>query len=83
MKLLYFAHIRTRLDLAEEVVDPPETVTTVAELLDWLSTRGPRFEAVLADRKGIRVAVNQDFATPETAVSKGDEVAVFPPVTGG
>ena len=83
MKLLYFAHIRTRLDLAEETVTLPDTVANVAELLDWLASRGPRFAAVLENRKGIRVAVNQDFATPETPISDRDEVAVFPPVTGG
>jgi molybdopterin molybdotransferase len=57
--------------------------TTVAELLDWLASQGPAYETALAERQRIRVAVNQSFAEPGDAVVAGDEVAIFPPVTGG
>ncbi len=83
MQLLYFAWVKDRIGRAEEAVSPPAEVTDVAALLDWLEARSEGHKAALADRKAIRVAVNQSFAAPEDAIAAGDEVAVFPPVTGG
>ena len=83
MKILYFAWLREKTGLSEEEVDPPADVTTVAALLDWLASRGPQFAEALKDRSVVRVAVNQDYAQPDHPVSAGDEIALFPPVTGG
>jgi molybdopterin converting factor subunit 1 len=83
MKVLYFAWLRRRTGVAEETVAPPPEVATVAALLDWLAARSPGHAAALADRNVVRVAVNQDYARPETPVAPGDEIAIFPPVTGG
>jgi sulfur-carrier protein len=58
-------------------------VTTVAELLTWLQKRGPGHAEALADLGALKVAVNQEYAHPDDPVSPGDEVALFPPVTGG
>jgi sulfur-carrier protein len=83
MKLIYFAWLRTRIGFGEERIDLPATVRNVAELIDWLKTRGPGYEAALADASVIRVAVNQDYVGRDHALAPGDEVALFPPVTGG
>ncbi|WP_144299962.1 molybdopterin converting factor subunit 1 [Elioraea rosea] len=83
MQVLYFAWLRQKVGLSEEAVSPPEEVRTVAALTDWLAARSPGHAAAFAERASIRCAVNQDFATPETPVGPGDEVAFFPPVTGG
>ncbi len=83
MKLLYFAWLRTRIGLAEEEVSPPEEVTTVGELLTWLEGRGGGYAEALARTDLVRVAVNQEFAGLDAPVAAGDEVALFPPVTGG
>ena len=83
MRILYFAWLRSRVGLAAEEVDPPPQVADVAGLLDWLATRSPGHQAALADRSVIRVAVNQDYAKLDAAVKPGDEIAIFPPVTGG
>ncbi len=83
MKLLYFAWLRQRLGTGEETVAPPAEVTDVASLLDWLRSRGPEWQTALADTRAIRVAVNQTFADGRTAIRAGDEVAIFPPMTGG
>jgi molybdopterin converting factor subunit 1 len=83
LTILYFAWLRERVGLAEERVSPPASVTTVEALVAWLSTRSPGHEAAFANRATVRCAVNQDFATPETRLTTGDEVAFFPPVTGG
>lgn len=83
MKLLYFAWLKDKTGVAAEEVAPPAEVTTVAELLAWLSARGPGYAEALADLSAIRVAVNQAYAKPGDPVAPGDEVALFPPVTGG
>ena len=83
MKLLYFAWLKTKTGRAEEDVTLPPEVATVGQLLTWLEGRGPGFADALADRRAIRVAVNQAYAQPGDPVRPGDEVAIFPPVTGG
>ncbi len=83
MKLVYFAWVREGIGAAEEAWTPPDTVTNVATLLPWLRAQGPGHERVLSDPKRLRFAVNQEHATLETALSPDDEVAIFPPVTGG
>ena len=83
MKLLYFAWLKTKTGVTEEEVAPPAEVATVQDLLNWLKGRGPGYAEALADLDAIRVAVNQDYARPGDPVAPGDEVALFPPVTGG
>ena len=83
MKLLYFAWLKTRTGIGEEEVSPPPEVTTVRELLDWIRSRGGGYAEALSDLSVIKVAINQEFARPDDPVAPGDEVALFPPVTGG
>jgi molybdopterin synthase sulfur carrier subunit len=83
MKLLYFAGIRQQTGIGAETVTPPDEVTDVAALIAWLRGRGPEYAAAFADVSALRVAVNQEFADFETAVTAADEVALFPPMTGG
>ena len=83
MTLLYFAWVRERIGRASEEIALPADVQTVAALLDWLRSRGGSYAQALEDLSVIRVAVNQEFAAPDHAVADGDEVALFPPVTGG
>ena len=81
--LLYFAWLRERVGGAEERVDLPAGVRTVGALLDWLAVRDERHAAAFAQRGLVRCAVNQTFATLATPIEAGDEIAFFPPVTGG
>lgn len=83
MKILYFAWLRQRVGAGEETVDPPAGVDSVGRLIDWLKTRGPEYAEALRDTSAIRVAVNQEFAGLDDEVATGDEVALFPPMTGG
>jgi molybdopterin synthase sulfur carrier subunit len=83
MKLLYFAWVRTNIGKAEEELSPPAQVGNVAQLLDWLAARGPNYAAALDRRNMIKVAVNQEYVDADAPVAPGDEVALFPPVTGG
>jgi len=83
VKLLYFAWLREKAGVGEETVAPPSSVATVADLLDWLQARGGGFGDALADRRVVRVAVNQEYVSLNHPVRAGDEIALFPPVTGG
>ena len=83
MRLLYFAWLKTKIGKTEETLDPPEGVATPAALVDWLKTRGPGFAEALKDRRTLRVAVNRRHVGWDFALKPGDEVALFPPVTGG
>ncbi len=82
LQILYFAWLRERVGMAEEQADVPDSVASVADLTAWQATRGPAFATAFA-AKSIRCAVNQIFAGPDSALAAGDEVAFFPPVTGG
>lgn len=83
LKLLYFAWLREKAGVGEEDVQPPAEVATVAQLVDWLEARGGGYAEAFGDRKVVRVAVNQEYVSLEHPVAAGDEVAFFPPVTGG
>ncbi len=83
MRVLYFAWLRQKIGVGEEDLAPPASVATVGALIEWLTARSPAHADAFAHRAAIRCAVNQDFATPATPVASGDEVAFFPPVTGG
>jgi molybdopterin synthase sulfur carrier subunit len=83
MRILYFAWLRTKIGRAEEMVQPPPEVATVAALVDWLAARGPQFAEALKDRAVVRIAVNQEYVGWDHELRPGDEVALFPPVTGG
>lgn len=79
--LLYFARLREALGVSSEQVDLP--ANDVTGLLAWLRSRGGAWEEELAPGRAFRVAVNQDMADATTMLRDGDEVAIFPPVTGG
>ncbi len=83
MKLVYFAWVREKVGKSGEDVSPPPTVETVTQLIDWLIAQGDNYRVAFGDMKIIRVAVNQQYVTTDTPVQPGDEVAFFPPVTGG
>ena len=82
IKLLYFARFRDQFDCAEEQLALPAHVDTVATLAAHLATRGDTWRSTLTDSQAL-VAVNQEIADFTAPVRDGDEVAFFPPVTGG
>ena len=83
IQVLYFARLREAFGRDREQLALPETVASVAALTTWLRARGDAWERELAPGKPVRIAVNQDMADVDTPVKTGDEVAFFPPVTGG
>jgi molybdopterin synthase sulfur carrier subunit len=83
IKVLFFAALREQLGTAAEEVELPSGVTTVAALRDHLTQRGGPYEKAFGGKALVRVAVNQDMVQPGARIQAGDEVAFFPPVTGG
>lgn len=84
VRLVYLARLRERFDRAGESFALPSAIEpTVASLIEALRARGGAFAAELGGQRAVRVAVNHEVATPQSRLHEGDEVALFPPVTGG
>jgi molybdopterin synthase sulfur carrier subunit len=83
MTLLYFAWVRQKIGHGEEQIALPENVKTVAQLADHLRKRGSGYQDVFADMTRLRASVNQEHVGFDAPVSANDEIAFFPPVTGG
>lgn len=75
--------MRQKIGRGEETVDPPANVRTVGQLAAWLATRGEGYAQALGDLKRIRVAINHDHSDFGAPLEAEDEIAFFPPVTGG
>jgi molybdopterin converting factor subunit 1 len=83
MKILYFASLRRSIGVGEEDVTPPPDIDRVDALITWLKARTPAHAAAFAACRRLNVAVNQEHAGLDHPLTAGDEVAFFPPVTGG
>lgn len=83
VRIMYFARLREVLGKAEEELVIPDGVSTIGELTAFLRARGDHWATELGVGKAVRVAVDLDMANVDTPVSGGQEIAFFPPVTGG
>ena len=80
--LRYFASLSETLGVGEERIELPDGITDVTDLTRWLQGRGESWRHALADKR-LNVAVNREIVTPDARIGNGDEIAWFPPVTGG
>ncbi len=83
LTIRFFARLREEAGQSERRLELPEGVHTVAQLRASLQARDPRLAAALGEQRNIRAAVNQRMCGADAPVHDGDEVAFFPPVTGG
>ena len=83
MQLLYFGWVRGKIGIDRETIDMPAGIDDVEGLMAWLRGRGAGYAEALGDPSVVRVAVNQELAELDQKVAPGDEIAVFPPMTGG
>ena len=83
MKVLYFAWLRQRTGIGAEDIELPAGVTTVGELVEHLRGRDAKYVTAFTDMKAVRAAVNQEYVPLDFPLTNADEVAFFPPVTGG
>ena len=83
IRILYFARLREDMGIAGEMFELPNETCDVNSLRAQLVARGGASATALGAAKAMRVSVNQDLARDDTPVKAGDEVAFFPPVSGG
>jgi len=83
VRVLYFASVRERLGKESEEIDLPAGIATVSGLRAHLRGQGGAWAEALGEGKLVRVSVNMDMANAAAPIRAGDEVAFFPPVTGG
>ena len=81
--VLFFASLREQLGQPREQLELPAGVATVGALREHLRARGGAWANVFAPNRPVRAAVNQDMVQPAAAIKQDDEIAFFPPVTGG
>ena len=83
MRILYFAWVREKIGHGEETVELPADLHSIADVIDWLETKGENYQAAFRERKAIRAAVNQNHVSLDSPIAGATEIAFFPPVTGG
>ena len=82
MNVLYFAWVKQKIGTSQETVDAPN-IKTVRGLAEHLHARGGGYAEAFSDLSRLRAAVNQEHVGFDAPIEPGDEVAFFPPVTGG
>lgn len=83
INILYFASLREQLNKTDEQIELPTKVRTVGDLRQELSQRGDIWAQLLDPEALVMMAVNQSISDSKTEIADGDEIAFFPPVTGG
>lgn len=81
--ILYFASLAETLGLRSEKLELPEGCAKVTDLVALLRTRGEAFDSTFDGNTRILVAINQQMSEPDADICDSDEIAFFPPVTGG
>ena len=82
VRLLFFASLRETLGTGDEQLELPGGINTLSELSNWLKKRGNPWEDALSDNR-LHTAINQEIVRQDATIKDGDEIAWFPPVTGG
>jgi molybdopterin synthase sulfur carrier subunit len=83
IKILYFARIKEAVNYSTEELDLPSEIVTVTALKNYLSKRGENWANLFNGKQVVRAAINHNLVDDLAKISAGDEVAFFPPVTGG
>lgn len=83
MKIRYFAWLRDSVGCSEEQIALPAGIRNVGMLIDWLATRGEKYERAFEFIAVVMVFVNEDYADRNQPVSDDDEVLLVPPIAGG
>jgi sulfur-carrier protein len=81
--ILYFASLAETLELKSEQLALPDDCRRVTDLVALLRSRGEPFDSAFGGSTRILVAINQEMSEPDTEIADHDEIAFFPPVTGG
>ncbi|GAB5488582.1 MAG: molybdopterin converting factor subunit 1 [Parasphingorhabdus sp.] len=83
MNIVYFAWVKERIGKGEERLELPCEVVTISDFVAFMSERAPEYKDVFADLGKLRFALDQEFSSIDSAINDAEELAIFPPVTGG
>jgi len=83
MKVVYFAWVRERIGKSDEELTPPAAVSTIASLIEWLSSRGDEYAYAFENPRVIRAAIDKSHVKHDASIKDAREIAFFPPMTGG
>jgi molybdopterin synthase sulfur carrier subunit len=83
MKLVYFASVREAIGLSSEEYDVPQDARTVGDLVARISARSQEHARALEDPTRLRFALDQEMVAGDALLGAAQELAIFPPVTGG
>ncbi|MEH6660951.1 MAG: molybdopterin converting factor subunit 1 [Parasphingorhabdus sp.] len=83
LDIVYFAWVRERLGIGQEQVQLADGIETIDDVLAMLVARGDVYADIFADNAKLRFALDQDYGVPATPIGSAQELAIFPPVTGG
>lgn len=83
MRILYFSWLKEKIGLNSQEIIKPKSIETVDDLIALLKEKSEKHKNAFSDLNSIKVSVNQEFADLETKIKEKDEIAFFPPVTGG
>ncbi len=83
MKIIYFSWLKENIGLSEENIKLPSNIKNIKNLIKWLSEKSNKHKKVFLKSKNIRVSINQKIVNKNSKIKKNDEIAFFPPFTGG
>ena len=83
MKISYFAWLKDKVGCEQEEITLPAEVTNVGQLINWLTSRGPKYDDAFEFIEVIKVVVNQTCVVNDSPVKDDDEVIFIPPIAGG
>tara|TARA_B100001248_G_scaffold71027_1_gene50271 strand:- start:273 stop:524 length:252 start_codon:yes stop_codon:yes gene_type:complete len=83
MIIKYFSWIKEHVGKSEELIELPDHINNVNELINYLNELDKKYSLILEKKKLIKIAVNKTYSSFNTNISNNDEIAFFPPVTGG
>jgi len=83
MKIIYFSWLKETLGTSEENVMPPASIKNIDNLIKWLSAKSIKHKKVFLKSKNIRCAINRQIVNKSSKIKNKDEIAFFPPFTGG
>ena len=83
MVVKYFSWIKEHIGKAEEVIDLPTDITTIKELISYLENLNDDYRLAFEKKNLIKIAINKSYSSLDGKIDNNDEIAFFPPVTGG
>ena len=83
MKIIYFSWLKEILGISEEKVMPPKNIKNIKDLIKWLGAKSTKHRKVFLKSKNIRCAINRQIVNKNSKIKNKDEIAFFPPFTGG